>query len=62
MSNQTKSTFQQIKEGIHKQFLFDNEDEIVVCRCGHVAVWWNTNYICGTITAYPCKYSKIQDE
>jgi len=62
MSNQTKSIFEQIKEGSHKQFVFDKECETVLCRCSHVAVWWNRNYLCGTITAYPCKYNKIQDE
>ena len=48
----------EIKEGNHKQFIFDKENENVICRCGHIAIWWNTNYICGTITAYPCIYNK----
>lgn len=28
----------------------------VKCKCGYNAIWWRTGYICGTITAYPCKY------
>lgn len=45
-----------IKEGSHTQFEFNKEDEKVKCKCGHNAVWWNTGYLCGTITAYPCDF------
>lgn len=48
---------QQIKEGRHKQFVFDNNEKRVKCRCGYKAIWWKTGYLCGTITAYPCKYN-----
>lgn len=47
-----------IKNGTHPQFLL-NEDK-VECKCGHVAIWVRTGYLCGTITAYPCKYNKTK--
>lgn len=46
----------------HPQFVFNREQEQVKCRCGHNAVWWKTGFICGTITAYPCKYNKIKHD
>ena len=45
-----------IKKGTHPQFLLNKD--IVECKCGHVAIWFRTGYLCGTITAYPCKYNK----
>jgi hypothetical protein len=48
----------QIKSGDHPQFTYNNGKRQVECRCGHAAVWWRTGYICGTITAYPCEYSR----
>ena len=49
------SVIENIKKGGHPQFIL--KDEMIKCRCGHNAVWWKTGYICGTITAYPCKYN-----
>ncbi len=46
-----------VKEGKHPQFQFNSQKERVECKCGHAAVWWQTGFICGTITAYPCKYN-----
>lgn len=46
-----------IKNGNHIQFILNTEKEKVECRCGHAAIWWKTGYLCGTITAYPCKYN-----
>jgi len=46
-----------IRSGKHKQFVYDTEKERVKCRCGHVAVWWETGFLCGTITAYPCRFN-----
>lgn len=46
-----------IKNGTHKQFVYNTELTRVDCRCGHPAVWWKTGFLCGTITAYPCKYN-----
>lgn len=48
---------QEIKNGNHKQFILNNDQ--VECRCGHVAVWFKTGYLCGTITARPCKFNKL---
>lgn len=47
----------QIKNGQHPQFIYSSEKSRVECKCGHVAVWWKTGFVCGTITAYPCKYN-----
>lgn len=47
-----------IKNDAHPQFLL-NKDR-VECKCGHVAIWFRTGYLCGTITAYPCKYNKMK--
>lgn len=47
----------EIKSGIHKQFVYDSEKQRVECRCGQAAIWWRTGYLCGTITAYPCKFN-----
>lgn len=46
-----------ILSGTHKQFVYDTENEQVKCRCGHNAVTFPDGYVCGTITAYPCKYN-----
>jgi hypothetical protein len=46
-----------IKNGTHEQFVYDAEAERVKCKCGHVGIWWRTAFLCGTITAYPCKYN-----
>lgn len=48
---------EEIKSGNHKQFVFDEKAQKVKCRCGYSAIFWKTGYICGTITAYPCKYN-----
>lgn len=45
----------EIKEGKHKQFELK---ETVKCRCGLKAIFWKTGYLCSSITAYPCEYSK----
>lgn len=44
----------QIKNGTHKQFELMGDE--VKCKCGHSAVWLRNGFVCGTITAYPCKY------
>jgi hypothetical protein len=56
MDDATKAMLAEVKAGTHKQFIFNDKKERVECRCGHAAVWWKTGYLCGTITAYPCKY------
>lgn len=48
----------EIKQGTHKQFYLDLESNRVFCKCGHIAAFWQTGYLCGTITAYPCKFNK----
>jgi hypothetical protein len=45
-----------VKNGTHPQFILT--DDVVKCKCGHAAVWLRSDYLCGTITAYPCKYNK----
>ena len=52
-----KNLLQEIKSGNHPQFIC-NKDAQIVCRCGHSAVQVSNGYVCGTITAYPCKYNK----
>ncbi len=47
----------EVKAGTHKQFVLNSEKKKVECRCGHVAIWWRTGYLCGTITAYPCRFN-----
>ena len=51
------SYLKSIKNGTHKQFLYNEEKEKVECKCGHNAVWFRTAFLCGTITAHPCKYN-----
>ena len=46
-----------IKNGTDKQFLYNEEKEKVECKCGHNAVWLGAAFLCGTITARPCKYN-----
>jgi hypothetical protein len=56
----TKATVKYVKEirdGKHKQFIWNKEKEKVTCRCGHAAVFMKNEFVCGTITAYPCKYN-----
>jgi hypothetical protein len=53
-----KSLTTEIKQGTHAQFVLDSDSNKVYCKCGHVAVFWQTGYLCGTITAYPCKFNK----
>jgi hypothetical protein len=45
-----------VKNGTHPQFFLDNKESQVKCKCGCKAVWWKTGYLCGSITAYPCKF------
>jgi hypothetical protein len=40
------------------QFSLDEKEGKMKCKCGSVAVFWKTGYICGSITAYPCEYSR----
>lgn len=54
---ETQELLKQIKDGNHKQFILNNQKENVECRCGYNAIWYRTGYLCGTITAYPCKYN-----
>ena len=46
-----------VKNGTHKQFLYIEKKEKVICKCGNNAVWFRNAFLCGTITAYPCKYN-----
>lgn len=48
----------EIRNGTHKQFILDYESERVKCKCGHDTVFVSDGYVCGTITAYRCDYSK----
>lgn len=54
----TKSLLVQIKDGNHPQFVFNANNNQVKCRCGHNAIWFKTDYVCGTITAYGCRYTR----
>ena len=49
--------FADIKAGTHEQFIFNSKEEQIKCKCGCKAIWWRTGYLCGSITAYPCKYN-----
>ena len=57
MATITKEYAEQIKSGNHPQFVYDKDKGKVVCRCGHAAVMLRSSFMCGTITAYPCKYN-----
>lgn len=52
-----KQLLLEVKSGTHKQFFLNEKREQVECRCGHVAIWWRTGYLCGSITAYPCSFN-----
>ena len=53
----TSDLVNSILAGTHPQFVYDTESGKVKCKCGHNAVAFRDGYICGTITAYPCKYN-----
>ncbi len=53
--NDEADYIQEIKNGTHKQFELKNG--VVHCKCGHKGIYFKTGYLCGTITAYPCKYN-----
>ena len=55
----TQELLKQIKSGENTNFIFNEEKQIVTCRCGYVAIWLQGGYTCGTITAYPCEYNRI---
>ena len=52
-----ESLIEEIKAGKNEQFIYNTDSERVQCKCGHNAIWWQRDYLCGTITAYPCKYN-----
>lgn len=60
--NETKELYggvlEEIKSGKHPQFIYNEKEESVVCRCGHSAPFLGGGYVCGTITAHPCEYCK----
>ena len=47
----------EIKDGTHKQFVYNPKSKKVECRCGQSAIWWKTLYVCPTASAYPCDYT-----
>ena len=55
--NDANRLLAEVKAGTHPQFVLDTDKNRVECRCGHVAIWWKTGYLCGTITAYPCRFN-----
>ena len=55
--NDANRLLAEVKAGNHKQFVLNTDKERVECRCGHVAIWWRTGYLCRTITAYPCRFN-----
>lgn len=55
--NNVNRLLAEVKAGTHKQFVLNTEKERVECRCGHATIWWRTGYLCGTITAYPCRFN-----
>ncbi len=55
--NDANRLLAEVKSGTHPQFVLDTDKNRVECRCGHVAIWWKTGYLCGTITAYPCRFN-----
>lgn len=46
-----------IKKGDHFQFTIDPGSNVVFCRCGRIAIFFKTGYLCGSITAYPFKFN-----
>ena len=52
-----KPMLAEVKDGTHKQFQLNREKQRVECKCGQVAIWWKTGYLCSTITAYPCRFN-----
>ncbi len=56
-SNDANRLLAEVKAGTHLQFVLNTDKNRVECRCGHVAIWWKTGYLCGTITAYPCRFN-----
>jgi hypothetical protein len=55
--NDANRLLAEVKACTHPQFVLDTDKNRVECRCGHVAIWWKTGYLCGTITAYPCRFN-----
>ncbi len=53
-----KTAINAIIKGFDSQFVFNKEKKKIECKCGHSAVWIRDNFVCGTITAYPCQYNK----
>lgn len=51
-----------IKSNTHHQFELSKVTGEVVCKCGRPAVYFRDGYLCGTITAYPCKYNKQPEQ
>lgn len=51
-----------IKKGNDAQFTYDKKTNTIKCKCGYTAIWIRTGFVCGTITAYPCEYNKLNKE
>jgi hypothetical protein len=56
---ENKELIDSIKNGTHKQFVFNQKEEWVECKCGRKAIFHRDGFLCGTITAYPCKYNRL---
>ena len=52
-----KDIQEEIRNKTHKQF--ELVYGYVKCKCGHIAIFFRTGYLCGTITAYPYKYNNL---